>query len=186
MSRKTCECEYEFTLVLTGIEELSEVVVDALYEAGCDDATLAARCGRIVVTFSRKALSLKDAIISAIQSVRKANIGADVLRVDSCNLVTQADIARRIGRTRQLVHQYIMGKRGPGGFPPPVAEIADGTWVWPWSEVATWLWKNDMIKEDLLREAQEVEAINSVLDMERQKREHRKLTEEVIKAVATA
>lgn len=184
MNQIICECEHDFTLVLAGIAELTPEVTNALYEAGCDDATVAARCGRIVITFSRSAASLKDAILTAIQCVRKANIGADVLRVDFCNLVTQADIARKIGRTRQLVHQYMTGKRGPGGFPPPVCEVADGTWLWYWCEVAFWLWENDMITEDVLRDAQEVDAINSVLELEWQKKEHRELTEEVLNALA--
>jgi hypothetical protein len=84
----------------------------------------------VFLTFSRTAASLKEAIFSAIGDVRKANIGADVLRVDVCNLVTQADIARKIGRTRQLVHQYITGVRGPGGFPSPACDITDGDPLW--------------------------------------------------------
>lgn len=184
MKRRTRDREHEFTLVLTGIVELSPEVVDAFYEAGCDDATLASRSGRIVATFSRTAASLKDAILSAIQCVRKANIGADVLRVDYCNLLSQADIARKIERSRQLVHQYWTGARGPGGFPPPACELCDGTWLWFWCEVATWLWQNDMIKEGVLRDAQQVEAINSVLELAWQKRENRELTNEVIKAVS--
>jgi len=118
---KTSEAEHDFTLVLTGFTRLTERVENALYEAGCDDATLSMRCGRPYLTFSRVAPSLKEAILSAIRDVRKAGIGADVLRVDDCSLVTQADIARKIGRSRQLVHQYITGTRGPGAFPPPPA-----------------------------------------------------------------
>ena len=112
-----CECEHDFALVLTGIAELSSEAENALFEAGCDDGTISVRFGRIYMTFSRNAACLKDAILSAIRDVQSAKIGALVLRVDTCNLVTQADIARKIGRTRQLVHQYITGRRGPGGFP---------------------------------------------------------------------
>ena len=100
------------------------------------------------MTFSRNAASLKDAILSAIRDVQNANIGALVLRVDTCNVVTQADIARKIGRTRQLVHQYITGQRGPGGFPAPVCNITDGVPLWFWCEVAYWLRQNDMISHD--------------------------------------
>ncbi len=183
---KTCECEHDFTLVLTGsAAELSlKKVLDALFRAGCDDATIAVRSGRFFVTFSRTGTSLKNAILSAIHNVRSAGIGADVLRVDYCNLVTQADIARKIGRTRQMVHQYMTGRRGPGGFPGPVCEIFDGTMLWYWCEVAYWLWENDMIKEDVLRDAEEVEAINSVLEIEYQKKTRRELTEEVSRSLA--
>ena len=185
MTTKPSKREHDFTLVLTGLSELSTESIDALYAAGCDDATLAVRCGRVFATFSRSAESLKDAIVSAVLCVRRAGIGADVLRVDHSNLVTQADIARRIGRSRQLVHQYMTGNRGPGGFPGPVCEVADDTWLWQWCEVAYWLWQNEMIKEDVLREAEEVGTINSALEMEWQKKTRRDLTESVIRAISS-
>ena len=127
---------------------------------------------------------MKDAILSAIENVRNAGIGADVLRVDYCNLVTQADIARKIGRSRQLVHQYMMGERGPGGFPSPVCGITDDVPLWYWCEVAHWLWENNMVKEEVLRDAEEVELINTVLELTRQKADKPDLTREVINSVS--
>src|SRR4051794_13075881 len=117
---KAASKEYEFSLVLNGVSELSEEVENALFESGCDDATLSISYGRIFMEFARSATSLKAAVLSAIRDVRNAGIKADVLYVDECNMVTQAEIARRIKRSRQLVHQYITGQRGPGGFPPPL------------------------------------------------------------------
>lgn len=169
-SRNACEREHDFVLVLTGVTELTPEVENALFEAGCDDATISLRSGRVSLTFSRSAGSLKDAILSAIQNVRKSGIGADVLRVDECNLVTQAEIARRIGRSRQLVHQYITGTRGPGGFPPPACHITEAAPLWYWCEVAYWLWQNDMVAEDVVREAQVVDIINTVLEWQQQHR----------------
>jgi hypothetical protein len=160
-----CEYEHDFALVLTGITELTPEAEDALFQAGCDDGTVSVRSGRIYITFSRSAASLKDAILSAIQDVESAKIGAEVLRVDTCNLVTQADIARKIGRTRSLVYQYITSQRGPGGFPAPVCNITDGYPLWYWCEVAYWLRQNDMIKQDVATEAQEAALINTVLEM---------------------
>lgn len=183
MSIKNCECEHDFTLVLTGITDPTDGVFQALHASGCDDGTLAMRSGRPFMTFSRTAPSIKAAILSAIDNVRKAGIGADVLRVDYCNLVTQADIARKINRSRQLVHQYMTGSRGPGGFPPPACEICDNQFLWYWCEVAYWLWENNMVKEDVLRVAQEVDVINSVLELEHQKRSQPELTQEVIRSV---
>jgi hypothetical protein len=175
--------EYDFTLALTGISELNQKIEDALYEAGCDDATLSVRSGRVFVTFSRNADSLKDAILSAIHDVRKANIGAEVLRVDECNLVTQAEIARKSGRSRQMIHQYIKGIRGPGGFPPPVCDLCEGQPLWYWCEVAYWLWTNNLIKEVMYREAQELDVINTVLELNTSQRRTPGLTQEVVKSV---
>ena len=139
--------DHDFTLVLSGITELTLEVQDALFEAGCDDATLSMRCSRPFLTFSRTAPTLKDALLSAISDVKKANIGAEVLRIDVCNLVTQSEIAHKIGRTRQLVHQYVTGERGPGGFPPPACNVSDDadSPLWYWCEVAYWLYQNNMI-----------------------------------------
>lgn len=184
MNTKSCECEHDFSLVIDGVTEMTPEIVDALFEAGCDDATVGMRAGRMFITFSRTSTSMKDAILSAIMNVRNAGVGAEVLRVDYCNLVTISDIARKIGRSRQLVHQYMRGMRGPGGFPGPVCEIAEGTYLWMWCEVAFWLWENDMIKEDVLRTAQEVDAINSFLDMQLQKKRNKRLTQEIKNAIA--
>jgi hypothetical protein len=181
--RKACEREHDFALVLTGITELTPEAEDALFEAGCDDATLSVRSGRVFLIFSRAAPSLGEAVLSAIRDVKKANIGADVLRVDVCDLVSQSDIARKIGRSRQLVHQYANGDCGPGGFPPPASYVAYETPLWYWSEVAAWLRQNRMIKEDVLREAQEGAVINSVLELQYYRRLDPALTEEVLRAV---
>src|SRR5579862_3766320 len=93
--------EYDFALVMDGVPELTTKVEDALYDAGCDDATFSIQHSRLYGEFSRKASSLVDAILTAIHDVRKARVGAVVWSVDECDLVTQADIARRIGRSRQ-------------------------------------------------------------------------------------
>jgi hypothetical protein len=182
--RKAPEREHDFALVLAGIVELTPQAEDALFEAGCDDATLSVRAGRVFATFSRTAPSLKDAILSAIRDVKKANVGAAVFRVDICNLVSQAEIARRIGRTRQLVHQYLTGTRGPGGFPAPACDLTDGTPLWSWCEVADWLSRNDMIQESILRDAKDVAAINSVLDFEQQRRRDPTLITELLRSLS--
>ena len=184
MDQNLGEREHDFTLLLTGIDDLTPEVENALLGSGCDDGTIAMRSGRPFITFSRRAPSMKDAILSAIENVRSAGIGADVLRVDYCNLVTQADIARKIGRSRQLVHQYMTGERGPGWFPSPACGITDDMPLWHWCEVAHWLWQNNIVKEDVLRDAEEVELINNVLELTRQKADKPDLTKEVIASVS--
>ena len=47
------ETEHEFILALDGISELTREVVDALYEAGCDDGTIVMRAGRVSIGFTR-------------------------------------------------------------------------------------------------------------------------------------
>ncbi len=182
--RDHCETEHDFFLVLTNDIQLTREVEDALFEAGCDDATLSRRSGRLVLTFSRTGPSLQDAIVSAIRDVRKAGIGAEVLRVDECGLVTQAEIARRIGHTRQLVFQYVTGARGPGGFPPPVCHITDSAPLWYWCEVAYWLRQNDMVTEHVLQQAQGTALINSVLELQYLKKLNPTLAEDMLRSLS--
>jgi hypothetical protein len=76
------EAKHEFTLILAGIPDLNREVVDALYEAGCDDA-LPSRCDGVVsMDFDRVAPSMRAAILSAIADIQKAGIGARVARVE--------------------------------------------------------------------------------------------------------
>jgi hypothetical protein len=169
-TRMPCEPEHDFILLLTGANELTQELEDKLFDAGCDDATLSLRSGRIYLSFTRSAPSLREAILSAIQNVDSANAGVQVFRVDDCNLVTQADIARRIGRSRSLVNQYISGARGPGRFPAPVCGLSDETPLWQWCEVAYWLRQNDMIGEEAMRDARDTAMINIALDCMHQHR----------------
>ena len=174
-----CEREYDFALIIGNIKELTEGIENALFEAGCDDATASIQYGLLYLEFSRVAKSFKDAILSAIKDVRAAGIGAEVFRVDECNLVTAAEIARRIGRTRQLIYQYIIGVRGPGGFPPPECHLTEGSPLWAWCAVSYWLAQNDILKPEDGWNAEVVAAINNLLEAERQKRRNATLIQEL-------
>jgi hypothetical protein len=180
-----CEPEHDFALIVDGVGELTQGVQDALFEAGCDDATLSIQYGLLYLEFSRSSRSLQDAIISAINDVRKADIGAEVLRVDECNLVTMAEIARRIGRTRQLVHQYMIGKRGPGGFPPPECHLTDHAPLWAWCAVSYWLVQNNLLRPEEGWNAEVVEAINNYLEWERQRQRHPGLIDQIKNSLQT-
>jgi hypothetical protein len=183
VAKDECDCEHEFVLVLSGVAELTSIVMDSLYEAGCDDATPSIRFGRVYLTFARLAPSLRDAILKAIQDVKRANIGAGVLYVDDCNLVSQADIARRINRTRQQVGQYVSGRRGPGGFPAPVCDLTEGHPLWQWCEVSYWLWQNGIVGDGVLNESRVVAAINSALELFHQRRHDPALVDEVLRLI---
>ena len=69
---------YEFVVTLAPAEHTDELV-EALYEAGCDDGSVWSRGAVVQIGFSREADSLEDAIRSAIGDVQKA--GAAVAEV---------------------------------------------------------------------------------------------------------
>ncbi len=82
LTDNVCEKEHDFALIVDGVGSLTTDVEDALFNAGCDNATLSIQYGLLYMEFSRRARSLRDAIVSAIHDVRKAGIGAEVLRVE--------------------------------------------------------------------------------------------------------
>jgi hypothetical protein len=171
--------DYSFTLIVGNVGELSNEVEDALFVAGCDDATLSMQHGLLCIDFTRQAQSFEAAILSAIGDVKQAGIGAEVLRVDECAIVTQAEIARKIGHTRQLVAQYISGKRGSGAFPPPAYRLVDGPPVWVWSDVGHWLSKNNLLAAEEFHNATVTATINRLLENMRQEREQPLLVRQI-------
>lgn len=182
-SKKKAPKEYDFTLLIEGASAITPELENAIFEAGCDDATISRRHGRMYVTFSRTAPSLREAILSAILAIHGCGKTLRVLRVDVCGLITQAEIARKLGRSRQLIHQYMTGHRGPGGFPPPACNVADKAPLWNWCEVAQWLARNELISREALQEAQETAVVNSVLDLEYQRWVAPELTQQVMNSL---
>ena len=71
--------KYEVTVVLDEDGELTEVLADRLFAAGCDDGTPGQCRGILSVDFHRDADSLEAAIRSAIADLRTA--GCRVARV---------------------------------------------------------------------------------------------------------
>ena len=181
----TCEREFDFALILSTPTELTDDVADALFAAGCDDATPSLCYGQVWLEFSRTAASYKDAVLTAIRDVRRAGIGADVLQVDDCGLETQAGIARKMDKTPQYVHQLMSGTRGPGGFPPPVAHLSEKTLLWQWCAVSYWLLQNNFIKPEVAEQANLDYAINQALSKNRQPCGDSRLLAEVERTLAS-
>ena len=70
---------HHFTLIVEGTDLQAEPTIDALFEAGCDDATVGRVDGVQYVDFDREAESLAEAVLSAVRDVEKVD-GAAVLR----------------------------------------------------------------------------------------------------------
>jgi hypothetical protein len=85
------ESQHEFTLILDGVDDLTEDVMNALYEAGCDDALVARSNGVMTVSFGRSAASKGEAIGSAIRDVRRAGIGARIIRIEEASPDSSVD-----------------------------------------------------------------------------------------------
>ena len=86
--------------VASAIEQgpLTDDRLDALYKAGCDDATFSTR---------------NKPDLRRLESVP----GGEVLHVDPDELVWASEIAERTGSSRQSIDMLIKGQRGPRQFP---------------------------------------------------------------------
>jgi hypothetical protein len=115
-----------------------ERTIDALYEAGWDDATVSldpAVGGPGIAAFDREAKSAVEAIASAIRQGR--SVGVTITAVGE-DLVTLTEIAERAGRTLATADHWATGRRGPGGFPEPKIRRPRAS-LYSWAEVASWL-----------------------------------------------
>ncbi len=138
---------HEFILVLQTPQGDYEQLENALFEAGCDDATLSSRNGIVYLNFDREADDLESAVVSAIRQVEQTKLNLVVRRVEPSDLVTSAEIARRLGRSRQSVQQLIAGSRGDGDFPLPVAGVTAKTMLWSWQDIMEWLINKDKLED---------------------------------------
>ena len=75
------QSEYSFTLILHPTPEMSEELADALYEAGCNDGSIAESGGIGRIYFHRQAASLGEAIATAIRDVESTGCKVDRLEL---------------------------------------------------------------------------------------------------------
>lgn len=72
---------HDFELTLEGADELTPEIADALFAAGCDDASLSGRGPILTLTFHREAPSFQEALVSATADVVRTGLGLAVTRV---------------------------------------------------------------------------------------------------------
>jgi len=154
--------EWEFTLIVAG-DVTDDVVLDKLAEHGAEDATFGVADGVGYADFSREAASFPAAVMSAIHDLESVP-GIMVLRAEPDDLVTLAEIADRLGRSREGVRLLAAGHRGKGTFPAPVSHLRARSKLWRWSDVARWA---GVLSSDEELNARFVATVNAALDLRR-------------------
>jgi hypothetical protein len=102
-----------------------EYYLDALYEAGCGDALAGiGQSGCIALEFERKAKSAEAAVHSAINNVRSAIPGAELIEAKP-DLVGLTDVANILNCTRQNVRKYMVNNLD---FPKPTYSGTASLW----------------------------------------------------------
>jgi hypothetical protein len=79
---KVVQETHEFTLIYTGVEDLTDEFVNAMYEAGCDDALIGMRDGYFFADFGRSAPTFREALISAIEDIERSGQPLRLVRVE--------------------------------------------------------------------------------------------------------
>ena len=74
---------HDFRMILEGPHEFTVEMADAIYEAGCDDATFGTSNGVHFGTFHREARSFDEAVASATADVERAGVGLTVAAVET-------------------------------------------------------------------------------------------------------
>jgi hypothetical protein len=73
---------YQFTLILSGVSELTAKLADIMYQATDGDIECNMRDGVAFLEFQRNAPTLREALISAIRDVEGGQDGVRVARVE--------------------------------------------------------------------------------------------------------
>ncbi|MGH2450442.1 MAG: hypothetical protein ACRDGE_04065 [Candidatus Limnocylindria bacterium] len=129
------------------------------------DSTVSERNERAYVGFDRAATDFASAVVSAIEDVERALSEVRVLALEPEDLVSQADIAQRRGRSRESISQLVKGERGPGNFPQPKYFVADRA-LWRWRDVEKWFDGYEGRQPQIHHDAF-IDAVNAVLAVRR-------------------
>lgn len=120
--------EYAFTLKfrLPVADADPEQYIDALADAGCDDAAVGiGQRGRIALDFIREAASAHEAVVSAVHAVKRAIPGAELVEA-SPDFVGLTDVADLVGCSRQNMRKLMISNAAT--FPVAVHEGSQSLW----------------------------------------------------------
>ncbi|WP_223209978.1 AlpA family transcriptional regulator [Picosynechococcus sp. NKBG042902] len=150
---------FELSFRLPGVNTNPEQYLDALFEAGCDDAMIGiGRNGFIGADFSRESESLELAVESAIKDIESAIPGAVLIEAGP-DLVGASDIAAILGCSRQNIRQHLTMADENG----PIPVYQGKRDLWHLAEVLIWLRdaKGLKIEPELIEVAAYVMTFNS-------------------------
>jgi len=163
--------EYSFRLMFDAPEELSDDQLNALYEATDSEASFGSDDEGWSAEFDRDAPDFAHAVTSAIRDLMRAGFTVRRLVSDDDTLMNLSEIGRRTHQSREAIRLYAEGerKRELGPFPVPVATFPTGERIWRWGDVTPWLSRATAKSLVSGQNADVVNAINDVLDLNRRR-----------------
>jgi hypothetical protein len=119
MTAMTTETEFEFELVVALPKDAPEesALLDALFEAGCDDGVIGVgSAGLLGLSFTRSGMDAEAVITATVEQVLSALPPGARLREVKPDLVSLADVAARLRVTRQALQKRDMPPPSLGGL----------------------------------------------------------------------
>ena len=149
--------EYNFTLIfqLAKPDANSEIYIEALYEAGCDDALIGTgKLGYLSVNFIRESNSAFEAISSAINNIKSVLTDAELIHV-SPDLVGVKELTNIFQCSRQNIQKFV----NKPTFPNPVYKGSQN--IWHLKNVLSWFaTQGHEINQELLEVTELAMSIN--------------------------
>ncbi len=125
--------EFELLFKINNDSTEIDILIDRLYEAGCDDALIGSgRAGIIGLIFTREAKNAEQAFVSAINDVKKAIPSAKLVEAKP-DFAGVSDIAEIIGCSRQNILKIFTNAEAP------LPVHSGGQSYWHLSDALTWL-----------------------------------------------
>ena len=128
--------EFNFELIFKLVDNQdSNKYLDALFENGCDDATISTgQLGMLSLSFTREAINASLAVESAINDVKKAIPSAKLVEATP-DIVNISDISSILSHSRQYTRKLFNSKTS--SLPAPI-HIGNPS-IWHLSEILNWL-----------------------------------------------
>ncbi|MGM0506850.1 MAG: hypothetical protein ACQER4_06655 [Bacteroidota bacterium] len=154
-SEHLLNCLKEHLSTITGAEECIHIRGDSPY-----------------LIIRRKDISMRDAALQSIEEICRACVGFNqfpVVSIEPGDIVSQAEIARRLRRSNESIRLYTINERGGGGFPEPLSGRANRPLVWSWAEVIWWATNRILINHPrIVENAVDIKSVNMALYLKRE------------------
>ncbi len=120
------EFEFKLTYKLSNHQTDADQLMSKLGEAGCTDALVGLGvAGQLALEFVREAASADEAILSAVDDVKRALPDARLIEAGP-DFVGLTDVAELVGLTRQNMRKLWLNNEAT--FPAPVHAGASSVW----------------------------------------------------------
>ena len=156
---------YQFQLVFSlHPNEDAEQYLDALFEAGCDDALISmGKPGYLAAEFTRESSTAYDAIKTAIKAITKAISHAKLIKA-SPYIANLSEMAKLFGCTRQNLSKYARGESlKSNSFPCPI--VSGKVDYWYVLDVALWLSQNKTKQNKVNIRKQDIDILKAIHDL---------------------